>query len=63
MDSYFDYFSNIAYARARLGDMDYFESTFRRLLENNPDKKEIIYKYLKLALEKLDIPDRFDTFI
>ena len=58
-----DYASNLAYARARLGDMEYFESTFHRLLYENPDKKEVIHKYLKLALEKLDILDRFDTFI
>ncbi len=58
-----DYVSNFAYTKARLGDMDTFESIFRDLIKNRPEKLEIIHKYLKLALEKLDFMDRFDTFI
>ena len=48
--------ANIIYVMGRLGNLESFETGFKKLAETYPDQRGIIYQYLAVSLHKLNHP-------
>ena len=61
--NHIDSLANIAFIKAKNGDVEFFEREFKRLNNEYPDQKELICIYLNKSLQKLDYKKSLNDII